>query len=370
MTETSWKDKIALAAVKLFPDAIGSTPYIGSAARELIESLGYDLRVASGYFSSILKVESQKVNRAFDEDAIGLYGGLAYQKSGSKESNFIVSRAVAAYLNSITDTTKTPLSLKGLVIALLHERTWQCMDSKELYDAYTMMPLHEGISAITMRLQLIVSLAIEIRQSILGAIAKFEPAAKLFESSNMGLSIKVMIDQSRVNDVYDERDQAECIELSTNPTLLTERYVELFSSTGRARMHYIPYLKPYEIPKKDAPPMLKSIALEERSFQSPGLAVENIVRIIPYKFLDMSASSNDNLGWPYGKEIEAGYINLNPPFDFWCDHGVINSNKPEWIDGERIPDVLNSVVRSSAPSPEQWEEYESVNSSTKNSELT
>lgn len=346
-----WHQKVAMTAAEIIPSIIAQTPVIGDSAKKILNNLGYEHGVANGYLNSILKNLSARVNEVFCADASGLDGGLVYGRSGTLKSNFIVSRSVAAYLSSLTDSLQKPIALKGLVIALLHERMWQCKDSGRLYDQYSVMPLYEGIREITNRLALIVSLAIEIRNSIIQAISKFEPASELFKMANEGQSIQAFSETVRLNDLFDEHAHSECVSLSTCPMLLIERYMDLFSQHGAARFHYIPFPKPLEAPAKKAPPMLKSIQLRESFVMSPGLAVENIIQIKPYQFLNFKAAQNDNC-WPYGSEVEGGYINLNPPFELWCDQG--NNEQPDWVE-DRIPDVR--FVAHRQISNQEWDEY-------------
>jgi len=360
MGEVDWREQVASRAAKILPDIISQTPVIGEAAKELLAAFGYDQGIADKYFTSLLRNLSKEVDKTFLDDGIGLEGGLAYAKSGNEKSNFIVSRPVAAYLHSITDPDQKPLPLKSLVVALLHERMWQCKDSAVLYDAYSVMPLYEGVTAITRRLQRIVSLAIEIRNNTLQAISKYEPAAKLFEMNNSNTSIYQHMERVRSDDVFSEADHAECIALSTCPILLIEKYIDLFANNGKENIHYIPYIKPFEAPDRDHPPMLRRAVVIDENSTSPGLAIENVVRIRPFAFLDMAASQNDDHAWPYGREVEAGFINLLPPFDLWCDHG--SSIPPRWMEKGRVPDVVGVVIRNGAPTNQDWDEYVQSNS--------
>lgn len=360
-----WQEKVALRAAEMLPGLISQTPVIGESAKKLLSSLGYEQGIADSYFNSILRNLSLSVDKCFTDDAIGLEGGLVYSKSGTNKSNFIVSRSVAAYLNSITDPAQKPLALKSLVIALLHERMWQCKDSASLYDAYSIMPLYEGIKAITGRLQKIVSLAIDIRDTVLVAVSRFEPASEMFKLANGGSSVYEHCDKIRAEDIFTESAQSECISLSTCPSLLIERYIDIFASHGDMKFYYIPFTKPLVAPDKASPPMLKFGTVKDRNSSSPGLAIDNVIQIVPFPFLDMQAAKNDSNSWPYGKEVEAGYINLNPPFEFWCDKGI--SEKPAWAE-DRVPDMVVVAERENAISTQEWDEY--VTSAAKGQDLS
>lgn len=357
MTEiTDWKDKIFNSAKKSFPDLIAETPIIGAAARDLIHALGYDKNLADSFFNSLLRKLSAVVDQNFCEDAVGPQGGLSYARSGSEKSNFLVSRTIAAWLNSITHPDHAPLSLKSIVISLLHERTWQCRDSGDLYNHYAVVPLLAGVGELKKRLNRIVDLATDIRNITLAAVATHDAAKLLFENSNAGTTVQQYIDYARKSDSFSEFDASDCLALSTTPMLLIERYVDLFAQDGKESFHYIPYLKPFDPPRRDSLPMLQSSKTLDRESVSPGLAIENIVRIAPFPFLDLATANGNRLTWPYGHEMESAFINLKPPFELWCDFG--KSVRPEWVEPDRVPDVVGVLWRNGHPSDEQWNEYE------------
>lgn len=355
--KSTWQQKVAMTAAEILPAIIGQTPIIGDSAQKILNTLGYEQGIADSYLNSILRNFSDRVDKAFNQDAIGLDGGLAYSKSGTAKSNFMVSRAIAAYLHSIIDPAQIPMNLRAIVIALLHERMWQCRDSKALHDWYSVLPLYDGIREITTRLSLIVSIAVEIRDGVIVALGRFEPSAELFKLANNGISVREYADHIRNNDIFDDHSHSECISLSTCPMLLIEKYVDLFTCSGNEKFHYIPYPKPQEKPNKFKPPMLKSAHIVDSASVSPGLAVENIVQIKPFPFLNMEAAKNDSSVWPYGEEIENGYINLNPPFQLWCDHAGLKI--PDWVNN-RLPDVV--IVNKRGVTTQDWDEYVEENS--------
>lgn len=358
-----WAERITRAAKLAAPNLLSNIPGVGEAAKDLLNAFDYDRKVAEGCYETLLKKLSSMVESKFIEDGIGLEGGLIYGKTGNGKSNFLVSRSVAAWLNSITDPDVQPLSLKNIVLALLHERTWQSKDSHELYARYVALPLYEGVTEITSRLAMLVQLATNIRNITIAAIADFEPAAEMFKRCNGNVSIVDYMEYAKKVDQFNGIDQADLFALSTSPTKLIERYMEIFSVEGAHKFHFISYPIPVVAPDKQRPPMLQQSMVKGNGSVSPGLAIGNIVRIRPYKFLAIDAANQDDLHWPYGREPKSGYINIHPPFELWTDLGG-DVTPPEWLEEDRLPDVVSVSQRQYDPNPEQWDEYVKTSSTT------
>lgn len=350
--DNDWIDSLQNAVKTSVRSVAGNIPIIGDAAQQLMDNMGYEDYVAETFYSELLRELSKIVDESFKKMTVSREGGLIYPESGDDKKKYIVSRSIAAWLHSITSESAKPLPIKSLVIALLHERNWQCRDSKDLHKKYSLLSIFDGIREMSATVKKIETLAEEIRNYTIDKISGFEPAITYFNKCNkLSMSFYDYSKWMIQCDLLSEKDSLECVTLCASPTLLVEHYIDAISSDGNSNFYWFPFPSPIQTPSRKNPPMIRIAKIDGNL--SPGYATTNIVHIAPTMFLNQTEFGRTS--WPYGQEPEKAFIDLNPPFALWVDYG--NNDRPEWLNENRSPDLITLYERENIPGYEEWDEY-------------
>jgi len=143
--------------------------------------------------------------------------------------------------------------------------------------------------------------------------------------------------------------------LILTPKKLIDSYLDVICQPGSILLSYLPYEEPNRAPNRDAPPMLSSVKV--KGWDSPGLAVDNVVLIRPRKYLNTRIHEFSDTEWPYGNEYREGFIQLEPPFSLFMDDGA--DSRPQWVE-ERAPDVQCVHYRNHVTDYADYDEYSSL----------
>lgn len=339
--------------------ATGGGDTIQRALKGLLNGSGIERSVYNSLYHRILSKMSDKINSHFTSIKRGEEGGLVYPISNAKNGGFIVSRAMASLLNTITSHKKQMMPFSQFVLALLHERVWQCKDSSQFM--HELRKTQAGVYLAYMQRATtdIVDIARECYLFALYEIKSNELTLKDFKESNPGIDIQSVIVSCERRDDINAQDILTMAFLILTPQKLIESYINAICQSGDGDIHYLPYATPLHAPNRDAPPMLAKSNV--RHTDSPGLAVNNIVLIKPNQQLNTNVDSFDELEWPYGREWSEGYIQLEPPFSLYMCDGK-NGDQPDWIDSNRSPDITCVHHRDHETTFNDYLEYAKISS--------
>jgi hypothetical protein len=340
-------------------------PFLGGLVKTVIQESGYHDMMYTRLMQGLLISLSELVDKEFALNSVLLdAGGLASKEMMINGNKYVISKAVAAWLHSVADENSETMSKRNLVLALLHERLWQCKDSHPYQTTGQRLEVRQAMLSYENNIDRLLELAKTIQHFTLSELGKSDKAKEIFTEKNGGNAPAYYLSSQHPIHQWSEMDRIKLIALQLTPFYCLQEYMKIFSSpSGNKEMLFIPYVLPHATPSKTVMPPPERVMVADTPTSSPGLAVDNVVFINSYR--NRKTLTEEKLDWIVGKEMFCGYLNPSPPFDYYLMFEQSPHDLPEWA-VDREPDIAPAHARWQYDPKEYilsdmestWEEYQ------------